>query len=81
MTHAEQAAKMAVLLQARAITAEEVITWVDSVIVEEPRPDPAFIELSTTPKTALQDIISQLRVVSAEVDGMIRTWVTLCPRT
>lgn len=68
MTHAEQAAKMAVLLQARAIMAEEVIAWVDSVIVAESRPAASLIELSTTPKSATQDIISQLRAFSSEID-------------
>jgi hypothetical protein len=67
MTHAEQAAKNAVLLQAGAATVEEVIAWADSVIAEEPNPSAAFLELSTTPKSAIHDIISQLRRLSSEI--------------
>lgn len=70
MTHAEQAARNAVLLQAGAIPVEEVIAWVDSIIVEESHPGADLLELSTTPKSAIHDIISQLRGLSPEIDAI-----------
>jgi hypothetical protein len=70
MTREEQAARYAVLLQAGATTADAVIAWADSAIVADPNPTTALVDLSTTPKCAIHDIISQLRGMSPEVDDV-----------
>jgi hypothetical protein len=46
----------------------DVVAWADTVIVREPSPDPAFIEIALSEKRHPADVIALLREVRGDVN-------------
>ena len=64
----DEAETLRVAIAAGLATVADAVAWADRVIVAEPRPDPALLDISLAGRGSAAAMISLLRDVPGEVD-------------